>query len=64
MSKTRQSNYTKDCNGRGILCKNGNIRCKNHGGMSTGARTEPGKIKSKLNLKQYAKRNSVNNGTD
>lgn len=64
MSKTRQSNYTKECNGRGILCKNGNIRCKNHGGLSTGARTLEGKIKSLKNLKQYGKRNPNHNRVD
>lgn len=42
------------CKAPGILCKNGNIRCKVHGGYSTGpksAKTTEGKIKLLKNLK-------------
>ena len=61
-SKTRQSNYTVQCNGVGIVCKNGNIRCKNHAGKSTGPISTVGKLKSAQNIKNYNdKRNSINN---
>ena len=61
-SKTRQSNYTVQCNGVGIVCKNGNIRCKNHAGKSSGPKTKAGKLKSAQNIKNYNdKRNSINN---
>ena len=61
-SKTRQSNYTVQCNGVGIVCKNGNIRCKNHAGKSTGPISTIGKSKSAQNIKNYNdKRNSINN---
>lgn len=60
MSMTRQSNYTVPCNGVGILCKNGNIRCKNHGGKSTGATSPEGKLKSIKNLKQYRDHEGIN----
>ena len=61
-SKTRQSNYLKQCNGVGIVCKNGNIRCKNHAGKSTGPISTVGKLKSAQNIKNYNdKRNSINN---
>tara|TARA_Y100000310_G_scaffold117741_1_gene116472 strand:+ start:159 stop:305 length:147 start_codon:yes stop_codon:yes gene_type:complete len=33
--------------------KNGNIRCRMHGGWSTGPRTPEGKAKALMNLKQY-----------
>jgi len=42
------------CKAPGILCKNGNIRCRVHGGYSTGpksAKTTEGKIKLLRNLK-------------
>ena len=61
-SKTRQSNYLKQCNGVGLVCKNGNIRCKNHAGKSSGPKTKAGKLKSAQNIKNYNdKRNSINN---
>ena len=61
-SKTRQSNYTVQCNGVGIVCKNGNIRCKNHAGRYTGPTTPAGKLKSAQNIKNYNdKRNRINN---
>ena len=40
------------CKASGILMKNGNIRCKMHGGWSTGPKTPEGKAKALLNLKQ------------
>ena len=64
-SKTRQSNYTVQCNGVGIVCKNGNIRCKNHAGRSTGPTSAAGKLKSAQNIKNYNdKRNRLNNSIE
>ena len=40
------------CKASGILMKNGKIRCKMHGGWSTGPKTPEGKAKALLNLKQ------------
>jgi len=40
------------CKASGILMKNGNIRCRMHGGWSTGPKTPEGKAKALLNLKQ------------
>jgi hypothetical protein len=34
------------CKAKGILMKNGNIRCRIHGGWSSGAKSLEGKIKS------------------
>ena len=39
------------CRGRGILCKNGKVRCRIHGGASRGPTTLEGKLKSLKNLK-------------
>ena len=41
------------CKAKGILMKNGNIRCRIHGGWSSGAKTLKGKIKSLKNLHQF-----------
>ena len=40
------------CKASGILMRNGNVRCRIHGGWSTGPRTPEGKAKALLNLKQ------------
>ena len=40
------------CKASGIRMKNGNIRCRIHGGWSTGPKTPEGKAKALLNLKQ------------
>ena len=40
------------CKASGIRMKNGNIRCRMHGGWSTGPKTPEGKAKALLNLKQ------------
>jgi hypothetical protein len=40
------------CKASGILMKNGKIRCRMHGGWSTGPKTPEGKAKALLNLKQ------------
>ena len=41
------------CKAKGILMKNGNIRCRIHGGWSSGAKSLEGKIKSLKNLHQF-----------
>ena len=41
------------CKAKGILMKNGNIRCRIHGGWSSGAKSLEGKIKSLKNLRQF-----------
>ena len=45
------------CKASGIQMKNGNIRCRIHGGASFGQRTLAGKIKALKNLKQFKNRN-------
>ena len=40
------------CKASGIRMKNGNIRCRIHGGWSTGPKTPEGKAKALLNVKQ------------
>ena len=41
------------CKAKGILMKNGRIRCRMHGGWSSGAKSLEGKIKSLKNLHQF-----------
>ena len=41
----------RPCRGKGILCKNGKIRCRIHGGASTGPKSYQGKLRSLKNLK-------------
>ena len=45
------------CKASGILMKNGNIRCRLHGGFSNGQTTLAGKIKAFRNLKQFKNSN-------
>ena len=45
------------CKASGILMKNGNIRCRMHGGWSNGQTTIEGKIKAYKNLPQFKNRN-------
>ena len=45
------------CKAKGILMRNGNIRCKVHGGYSNGQTTLEGKIKAYRNLTQFKKLN-------
>ena len=40
------------CKASGILMRNGNVRCRIHGGLSRGPTTPEGKAKALLNLKQ------------
>ena len=41
------------CKAKGILMKNGKVRCRIHGGWSTGPKTIKGKIKSLKALPQF-----------
>ena len=41
----------RKCLGKGILMKNGKIRCRIHGGWSTGPKSLQGKLRSLKNLK-------------
>ena len=43
------------CKAKGILMKNGNIRCRIHGGWSSGAKTLEGKIKALREFINYVK---------
>ena len=45
------------CKASGIRMKNGNIRCRIHGGFSNGQTTLAGKIKAFRNLKQFKNSN-------
>lgn len=48
----------------GILCKNGNIRCKVHGAYSRGPTTVEGKAKSAQNIIKYNDQRASNNRED
>ena len=52
------------CKASGIRMKNGNIRCRIHGGWSTGPKTPEGKAKALLNLKQNNDQKTRINSTD
>ena len=41
------------CKAKGLQMKNGNIRCRMHGGYSNGQTTLKGKIKAYKNLPQF-----------
>ena len=45
------------CKASGIQMKNGNIRCRIHGGYSNGQTTLEGMIKAFKNLKQFKNKN-------
>ena len=45
------------CKAKGYRTKKGTIRCRIHGGWSSGAKTLEGKIKSLKNLHQFKKLN-------
>ena len=45
------------CKASGLRMKNGNIRCRIHGGYSNGQTTLAGKIKAYRNLKQFKNKN-------
>ena len=52
------------CKASGILMKNGNIRCRMHGGWSTGPKTPEGKAKALLNLKQNSNELNLKQNND
>ena len=52
------------CKASGIRMNNGNIRCRMHGGWSTGPKTPEGKAKALLNLKQNNDKETRINSTD
>ena len=52
------------CKASGIRMKNGNIRCRMHGGWSTGPKTPEGKAKALLNLKQNNDKKTRANTSD
>ena len=41
------------CKAKGYLMKNGKVRCRLHGGFSSGPKTIQGKIKALKNLKNW-----------
>ncbi len=43
----------RPCRAPGIVCKNGSIRCKVHGGYSSGPKTKEGKLNSAKNIIKY-----------
>ena len=54
----------RPCNAPRILCKNGRIRCKVHGGYSTGPKTEQGRARSANNIIKYNEQRASNNRKD
>ena len=54
----------RPCMAPGILCKNGNIRCKVHGGYSRGPTTVEGKARSANNIIKYNDQRASNNRED
>ena len=51
----------RPCNAPGILMKNGRIRCKVHGGYSTGPKSAEGKARSANNIIKYNEQRISNN---
>ena len=51
----------RPCNAPGILMKNGRIRCKVHGGYSTGPKSAEGKARSANNIIKYNEQRASNN---
>jgi len=43
----------RPCNAPGIMCRNKSIRCKVHGGKSTGPKSLEGKARSANNIIKY-----------
>ena len=54
----------RPCNAPGILCKNGRIRCRVHGGKSSGPKTAEGKARSANNIIRYNEQRISNNSED
>ena len=51
----------RPCRAPGILMKNGSIRCKVHGGYSSGPKTAEGKARSANNIIKYNEQRASNN---
>ena len=51
----------KQCQAKGILCKNGRIRCRVHGGASTGPLSAKTKAISAQNIIKYNEQRASNN---
>ena len=51
----------RPCRANGIICKNGRIRCRIHGGASSGPKTIEGKAKSAQNIIKYNDKRISNN---
>ena len=51
----------RHCNAPGILCKNGRIRCRVHGGKSSGPKSAEGKARSANNIIKYNEQRISNN---
>ena len=45
------------CKAKGYLMRNGKVRCRIHGGFSSGPKTVEGKVRSLRNLKQFKNKN-------
>ena len=54
----------RPCNAPGILCKNGRIRCRIHGGASTGPISTIGRQRSANNIIKYNEQRASNNSKD
>ena len=54
----------RPCNAPGILCKNGRIRCRVHGGKSSGPKSAEGKARSANNIIKYNEQRISNNSKD
>ena len=53
LCQARRKYDGKQCQAKGILCKNGRYICRYHGGKSTGPISIEGKVKARMNLVQY-----------
>ena len=51
----------RPCRAPGILCKNGRVRCRIHGGYSSGPKTIEGKARSAKNIINYNDKRISNN---
>ncbi len=54
----------RPCRAPGRICKNGRIRCRIHGGVSTGPKTAIGKQKSANNIIKYNEQRANHNRTN
>ena len=51
----------RPCRAPGILCKNGRVRCRVHGGYSSGPKSKEGKARSAQNIINYNDKRISNN---